>query len=243
MGKRSMGLANTSINPHWQRWLKAVLIVGLGAIATLVLGPALGSGQWPWSQPMEAPGLDQLRSLTETSLPLPGWKVRSQEPVVINGQRWGLSEYVQETADEMELLGVILRPQPWHDQQPTVEWMDLRGAQNWSVADAGILRFTAAGSSVRARYFQARTDQQTYGVMQWYAWPDGGDFAPGRWFWADQHSQWRSNHRTPWVAVCLLLPISPLGDIDSHADTLVQLGKATQSALLAAGLAPPQPLS
>ncbi|PSN17873.1 cyanoexosortase B system-associated protein [filamentous cyanobacterium CCP5] len=225
---------------------KAALVLTLSAIAALVLTPHWVAGQWPWSQSLQAPGLDRIQALTTDSLSLPGWAVSSTQAVSINNQTWNLSEYEQVNSDspgsgEINRIALLLMPQAWHDVQPTVEWIDLQGAQNWRIAHGRTLTFTAGGSQVRARYFQARTDAQTFAILQWYAWPGGGDFAPSRWFWADQLSQWQSGQRTPWVAVSLLLPIPPLADITAHRETATQLGEAIQTALLTTALTGERP--
>lgn len=217
-----------------QRGIKAVLVVALAAIAAIGLAPHWAAGQWPWSRALEAPGIERLQTLTETNLPLQNWDISGSGMVPINGQDWGLSEYNRPVGDDrnaVSRLALLLLPQSWHDQQPTVEWVDLRGAQNWQIADTAILKFEAETGTVRARYFRARTDQQTFAVLQWYAWPDGGDFAPSRWFWVDQLSQWRSGQRNPWVAVCLLLPIRSLDDVSTYQAVAVDLGQAIQNAL------------
>jgi cyanoexosortase B-associated protein len=73
--------------------------------------------------------------------------------------------------------------------------------------------------------------------MQWYAWPTGGHYAPGKWFWADQGRQWRQRERMPWVALNLLFPIEPLGDIRTHADEATAIAQAIQTSLLASTFA------
>lgn len=225
-----------------QRGMKAILVVALAAIAAIGLAPHWAAGQWPWSQALEVPGIERLQTLSETNLSLQNWEVSGSGVVPINGQDWGLSEYNRPVSDDqsddqshaVNRLALLLLPQSWHDRQPTVEWVDLRGAQNWQVADSTVLRFTTETGTVRARYFRARTDQQTFAVMQWYAWPGGGDFAPGRWFWVDQLSQWRSGQRNPWVAVCLLLPIRSLDDVSAYQEIAIDLGQAIQNALATA---------
>jgi hypothetical protein len=74
--------------------------------------------------------------------------------------------------------------------------------------------------------------RNTFAVMQWYAWPDGGHFAPGKWFWADQAQQWQQRQRLPWVAVSILLPIEPVGDIRSHTAAVTEIAQAVQQGLL-----------
>jgi cyanoexosortase B-associated protein len=124
------------------------------------------------------------------------------------------------------------------DQQPEVEWVDLRGAQSWQVSDRHTVRFTTSASelgspgSVTTRYFRGVADRNTFAVMQWYAWPQGGHFAPGKWFWADQAQQWGQQQRLPWVAVSVLFPIEPVGNIRPHTETVTAIAQAVQQGLL-----------
>ncbi len=154
---------------------------------------------------------------------------------------------------------VLLRPQTWHRDMPQVEWMDLNGTQNWNVDQQTTLTFTVtpemgtpelAPSSdggdtdavrqynsqhpihVRTRFFRGWSRQQTYAVMQWYAWPTGGSPAASQWFWADQKTQLSDRHRMPWVAVSLLVPIKPLGDRQSARGTAQALAQTIQTTLI-----------
>lgn len=216
-----------------QRWLKG-LLVGLLAIMVCVgLAPSLVSGQWPWDKPLRAPGLERLNALNESGAPLPNWTLKQHQIISVNGVDWSLSEYEPSAANDFTRLALLLRPQPWHDDQPTVEWVDLRGVQNWRVGLQVNLTLAADTAPATARYFQANTDQQTLVVLQWYAWPSGGHFSPGKWFWADQASQWRSGQRTPWVAVSVLLPIEPFGDIRAYEAAATELGGEIQRSLMA----------
>lgn len=149
---------------------------------------------------------------------------------------------------------LLLRPQTWHRDMPQVEWMDLNGVQNWTVDQRTALTFTVTpawanspnGSDtdeartdhshtpihVRTRFFRGWSRQQTYAVMQWYAWPTGGSPAASRWFWADQKTQLSDRHRNPWVAVSLLVPIKPLGDRQTAEDTAQALAQTIHMTLI-----------
>jgi len=74
--------------------------------------------------------------------------------------------------------------------------------------------------------------------LQWYAWTTAGSPSIGRWFWVDQFSQWRDRQRMPWVAVSLLIPIQPLGEIEPVRSLATTLGQAVQSTLLESALKP-----
>lgn len=155
--------------------------------------------------------------------------------------------------DQLEALqqtpiSLILRPQSNADDEPLVEWIDLNSffkhLQNWTVDEQRLAQFsvpTPAGgtSSLSARYFRGWQRFQneegyrtyTYAVMQWYAWPTGGSPDIAGWFWADQGRQWRDRQRMPWVAVTVMIPIQPLGDITPVQPMAEAIARTIQSTL------------
>ncbi len=147
---------------------------------------------------------------------------------------------------------VLLYPQTDSKTKPEVEWTDISGAQNqqaiainpecghrnncWTEDSHRTLKFTVPGQTgqpvtVEARFLRGWSRQQTVALVQWYAWATGGSPAPSQWFWADRLAQ-IANQRQPWVAVCLILPIEPLGNIESVRSVLESLAKAVQTALI-----------
>lgn len=217
------------------------IVVVLTVIVILAAAPSYLSGQWPWSNPPEAPNIEGLRALVEEPLRLPGWEPSFQRVVNISGSKWNLAEYRAadgQPIDDVSNFALLLLPQPWHSNQPEVEWVDITGVQGWRVDDLHSLRFSVrspnqgAETTVTARFFRGIDEQQTFAVAQWYAWPTGGHAAPGRWFWADQLRQWRRQERMPWVAVSLLLPIEPVGDIRAYSETATVIGQTIQSSLV-----------
>ncbi|MBE7384553.1 MAG: cyanoexosortase B system-associated protein [Leptolyngbya sp. SIO1E4] len=219
------------------QWGLIAVLAAIIAIATL---PHYVSGQWPWSAPPKVPQINQLRTLIETPLVLPGWERTFHQEVSISGNSWSLAEYHMaegDSADQTSSFALLLRPQPWHDDKPGVEWVDLVGAQGWQVNDLHHLRFSVTDSNDAAlqlttRYFRGLGEDATFAVMQWYAWPTGGHPSPGKWFWADQMRQWSQRERMPWVAVSLLLPIEPVGDIRPYSETAIAIGQAVQTSLM-----------
>lgn len=224
--------------PRSTRLVSIVLVVCLAATVAIAALPSYFGNAWPWSQPLDVPGVQQLRELFKTPLDLPGWETQAHEEVSLGGAKWSLTQYVQATGENPIAFGLLMRPQTYHTNQPQVEWVDLQGAQGWKAGQVRQLRFTATPDSgemtatVKARYFRAIAQGQTLAVMQWYARPDGGSAAPGDWFWADQWRQWRHRERMPWVAIAILLPIEPVGNIADHQDTAIALGQAVQTALM-----------
>ncbi|NEQ96529.1 MAG: cyanoexosortase B system-associated protein [Cyanothece sp. SIO2G6] len=153
-------------------------------------------------------------------------------------------------------LSLFLRPQSYVDDEPLVEWIDLNSFfnrfKNWTVDELHTVQFSASGPEqeawVSARYFrgwqriqneQGRRTTYTYAVMQWYAWPTGGSTDIAGWFWADQERQWRDRQRMPWVAVTLMIPIKPLGDIALTQPLAEAIAQTVQTTLTTQLLAPP----
>ncbi len=97
------------------------------------------------------------------------------------------------------------------------------------------LKFTIDNNSqtadVTARFFRAWNDKQTIAVVQWYARPDGGNFNPSSWFWADQIAQLK-DRRVPWIAVCLKIPIEPLGDLNKVEAEIKAISTQVQESLM-----------
>jgi cyanoexosortase B-associated protein len=103
------------------------------------------------------------------------------------------------------------------------------------------LQFSANNGSqsvrVKARLFRAWNDKQTFAVVQWYARPDGGDYSVLSWFVKDQIAQLQ-DQRIPWVAVCLKIPIEPLGEIDRVETKIKALATQVQQSLMETAFTP-----
>lgn len=227
----------TKLMPKQRSVVQWGLIAALTMVIAIATLPSYITGQWPWSAELPVPHLEEVRGLLESPLLIDGWESTYHQEVNIGGDRWSLAEYRQPGAGEdTATFGLLLRPQRAGDQQPEVEWVDLRGAQGWQVDDRQTVRFTSAtaagNTTVTTRYFRGIDERNTFAVMQWYAWPEGGHFAPGKWFWADQATQWRQQERLPWVAVSILLPIEPVGDIRPQTETATAIAQAVQQGLM-----------
>jgi len=215
-----------------------LVLAGIGAV------PGYWTGNWSWATLPQVTNLKEIRELRQTGLELPGWKTIEQKTVVIGGHQWSVQQIEQ---DNSKPIGLLLLPQSDHKSQPQVEWMDIDGLVKWqtdsytkvqfevekSLSDksAGTAKPTTPSAKVEARFFRAWTQRRTVAVLQWYAWSGGGNPAPSHWFFADQLAQLRRN-RVPWVAVCLQIPIEPLGDIEASRPLAESLGKVVQSALM-----------
>lgn len=245
--------------------LIAIFLLAIAAVSVL---PNYGTQQWSWKTLPDVPYLSQIKELQTQGLTIPGWQTLQQEKVEIGGHKWSIQEIralpVEPNSTEQSPLQhpiiLMLRPQTWHRDQPQVDWMDINGVQQWTADSQRSLQFVVNASdlpdlaaeskllgsshslaqpvSVNARFLRGWNQQQTYAVVQWYAWVNGGSAAPSRWFWSDQLSQWRDRHRMPWVAVSVLIPIKPLGDIDTAESLAKSLGQTIQSALMIHVFAP-----
>jgi cyanoexosortase B-associated protein len=171
-------------------------------------------------------------------LSVPGWQPLQHERVTFGSDDWSLQQMtIQPPQQGVSQVVLLLKPQTWHTDQPDVEWLDVKGAQRWTIDSRQSVRWETSApageppTQVRAKFFRAWNQQQTYAAMQWYAWPGGGDPSVSHWFWADQKVQWQSHQRLPWVAVCLLVPLPPLADIAPSQPAIEQLAQTVQTAL------------
>ncbi|NJN85595.1 MAG: cyanoexosortase B system-associated protein [Leptolyngbyaceae cyanobacterium SL_7_1] len=221
-------------SPHYAILMAAFLL----AIATVFVLPNYISGRWVWQQPAPLGTAPQLRQLKEQGISVTGWNTLEQNLGSIGGQEWSVQLLQPTTTEALPTPAILLlRPQTFHKDQPQVEWMDVNGVHRWTVDQRRRLLFQVAPTAgklfpVTARFFRGWTEQQTYAVLQWYAWAGGGHASPSRWFWVDQWTQWRDRQRMPWVAVSLLIPIRPLGEIRSVEPLAVSLGQQIQAALM-----------
>jgi cyanoexosortase B-associated protein len=148
-------------------------------------------------------------------------------------------------ADSNNQALLLLLPQNGPRNQPEVEWTDVSGWGKlrwgkWDVAQSRSAQFTAtkpANSAengkipVEAMFFRASTDQETFAVLQWYALPNSGYSSPFRWFLADQLAQLQKT-RAPWVAVSILIPMEPLGQVETTWPLAKSIGETVQSTLM-----------
>lgn len=225
------------------------LIAGLLALCFAIGALPRYMGDWPWASNPTVPNKSALIAVKEGGLPIPGWQTQEQATIKLGGETWSIQQLAaapetrQAIAPESPAdIFLLLRSQVWHADQPEVEWVDIQGSQNWKVDSRQKLSFSVPSPSqgkqptspvkVTGDFLRARNQDQTYAVLQWYAWPTGGSPSPAKWFWKDQISQLQRNQRTPWVAVSLWLPIKPFSDISKQQAMADSLGKTIQATLL-----------
>lgn len=216
---------------------KIVVLVFLLVLVGAVAIPGYATGNWPWTNQPILTNLKQLKSLRQNGMTLPGWKeTRLQNNVVIGGHRW----LVQEIKNHQTIAILLLLPQNDPKNQPQVEWLDIDGFHRWQTDSHRTLRFKVKlattpdkpPSTIEARFFRSWTPQQTFAVVQWYAWPNGGSPATSRWFWEDSMAR-LSNRRASWVAVSIILPIEAQSEIKIVEPLLESLSQTVQAQLMA----------
>ena len=234
-------------------------------VAILALFVAVGAlpryiGEWPWANDPTVPNKSALIAVKAQGLPILGWQTQEQTTTKLGGQTWSIQQLTAEPETRRAIapespddIFLLLRPQVWYADQPEVEWVDIQGSQQWKTDNRQKLSFSASRSAsdaasnnaqtvpVSSDFFRAWNQNQTYAVLQWYAWPTGGSPSPARWFWTDQIAQWQRNQRTPWVAVSLWLPIEPFSDISLHRAMAASLGEIVQKTLLDTVFTDPKP--
>lgn len=219
---------------------KIVVLLFLLLLVGAVAIPGYATGRWPWTNPPPVTNLKQLKTLRQEGLTLPGHSaLRVQNNVQIGGHRWLVQE-IKEIQHPERIAIVLLLPQNGPKDQPQVEWLDIDGFHRWQREADRPLRFTVKSSSipnqrptnVTAQFFRSWTPQQTFAVLQWYAWANGGSPATSRWFWEDSIAR-LSNRRASWVAVSIIVPIQSDVDIELYRPLLKSLGEIVQSRLMA----------
>lgn len=227
-----------------KRLLKIILLLFLLNLCFFGALPSYLSGRWRWVSPPEVTVLPLLRKMRETGLTFPGWETVEKYTLLIGGQNWLALELQRapfkshQQITRLDKAMVMLMPQNDHIHQPQVEWTDINGLQQWKIDSFRQIELIAAVSpkqppvTVKANFFRGWNEQQTYAVLQWYATPEGGNPSPSWWFWVDRKAQ-LSNRRVPWVAVNIIIPIEPLGEIEKVRSLAESLGKTVQLALMA----------
>jgi cyanoexosortase B-associated protein len=222
---------------------KMVVLLFLLLLVGVVAIPGYATGRWPWTNPPPVTNLKQLKTLRQEGLTLPGWEViRVQNNVQIGGHRWLVQE-IKEIQHPQRIAILLMLPQNGPKDQPQVEWLDIDGFHRWQRDADRPLRFTVELApelakipnkplpTIEAQFFRSWTPQQTFAVVQWYAWPNGGSPAPSRWFWEDSIAR-LSNRRASWVAVSIIVPIESDIDIKIAKPILESLGEIVQAKLM-----------
>ncbi|TBR60744.1 cyanoexosortase B system-associated protein [Westiellopsis prolifica IICB1] len=216
----------------------AQVVTLLLLLIILIIGAVPGylKGYWQWQEPPPVTNLKQLKRIRQIGLTLPGWQTVEQAEQPIGEQKWSLQLIKKQNADTEAVL--LLLPQNGSRKQPQVEWTEVNGWGHsrwgqWDIAQSRLVEFTVKQlqAKVKARFFRAATKEQTFAVLQWYAWRDGGDPSTLQWLLADQIAQLQKQ-RAAWVAVSILVPMEPLGKIDTVWSEVKSLGETVQDNLM-----------
>lgn len=249
--KQTLRTVSSPVIPRTVTKKSTVTLIVIAALVLFVAVSALPryASSWPWSTPLKVQNQSALQAIRDEGIALPGWLPDDQAKTKIGGDTWSVQQLSATddgafAAASPSTIFLLLRPQVWEADQPEVEWLDLKGAQQWDADSRQSLQFETSGNSqsssstgsetirVNTDFFRAWNEDQTYAVLQWYACPTGGSASPAWWFWADQKAQWRYRQRMPWVAVSLWLPIEPLSDIGPYEAIATELGQAVHQQLL-----------
>ncbi len=217
--------------PRLAALLLLLILLVIGAV------PGYITGHWQWQKLPPITTIKQLRQLRQQGLNLPGWQTIEKSQQQIGGHKWLMQVNKKQGTQTQAIL--LLLPQSDSKDQPEVEWTEIQSWQQWNVAQYRLAEFTVKQPStqvkVEARFFRASTMKQTFAVLQWYAFPNGGNPSPLRWFMADQLAQLRKQ-RAPWVGVSIMIPMEPLGQVETTWSLTKSLGETVQGALMAGSL-------
>jgi cyanoexosortase B-associated protein len=213
--------------PQLAALLLLVILLVIGAV------PGYITGHWQWEKLPPITTIKQLRQLRHQGLNLPGWQTIEKSQQQIGGHKW-LMQVTKKQGTQTQAI-LLLLPQSDSKNQPEVEWTEIQSWQQWNVAQYRPAEFTVKLAStqvkVEAQFFRASTMKQTFAVLQWYAFPNGGNPSPLRWFMADQLAQLRKQ-RAPWVGVSIMIPMEPLGQVETTWSLTKSIGEIVQGALM-----------
>ena len=218
--------------PHVFAVLLLILILLISGV------PGYLSGDWQWKEPPSVANLKEVKQIRQTGLKLSGWETLETVERQIGGHKWLWQKIKQKNSDKISYL--LLLPQNGPRNQPQTEWTEIKGFWQWKVAQFETPEFTihSTGSSsntnnkIKANFFRAvLKNRQTYAILQWYAMPNGGSPSTFKWFVADQMAQLRKE-RVPWVAVNIMIPIEPLGEVKENWSIAQSLVEKVQASLV-----------
>jgi cyanoexosortase B-associated protein len=223
--------------------IKIWIVIFILAIAAVHAIPNYVTGQWLWVNPPQLEATSELQTLQKQGLTLAGWQSTDHRIDEIGGHKWSIQTFSPDMPNPpTDLRGpviLMMRPQTFYKDQPQIDWTDVNGIEHWTADHHQTLHISVpradaepGQTKIRAQFFRGWNQKQTYAVLQWYSWSTGGSPSPGNWFWSDQLTQLRFRQRMPWIAVSILLPIKPLGDIESVRPLAESLGQTVQATLM-----------
>ena len=227
---------NLSINQSRlpKRWsiVRIALILLLSTLIIVRAAPGyFQGGNWSWVNVPRTANTKQLRGILATGLILTDWQIIDKQKVNIGGHEW-LGQIIKQ--EDSKPIMLLLKPQTYYRDKPGVEWMDINGLERWKTDSHSQINFTVDRDKnslpTTARFFRAWNKKQTFAVVQWYAFPNGGNYAPANWFWQDLLAQLKGT-RVSWVAVSIRIPIEPLGELKDAQPFAKSLAEQVQTHL------------
>lgn len=199
-------------------------------LLVLILGgilPNLISGQWSWVDQPRIGNIQKMRVIQKSGIKLSDLKTINQQRREIGEGEWSVQ--VVESPDGKRIT-VLLKPQVYYKNQPGVEWSDINAIGHWNQGEITELRIpTQSGGKATARFYRA-WKQNTFAVVQWYAWLGGGHYDPSVWYWLDQWAQLK-RQRLPWIAVSLFIPLEPTKKLPTLTPFALSVAGEVQSYL------------
>jgi len=250
---------------------RAIVLLVLLVIVAIGAMPSYLTGNWSWIDPPRFANFSAIKSLQTEGLDIPGWETLEQETLLLGGHKWSYQKIKGDLDKPIVLLlrppnGPIDQPQvEWVDIN---SWMSRLGdfQLNLKTDSHQRLNFSVSQSKeaqVNAHFFRAYPTQfippqvlqtvepevqrmiayrqQTFAVVQWYAWATGGHPTTRQWFWVDQVAQLK-RQRVPWIAVSIQIPMEPLGDLAEIQAIAESLSQTVQATLMTETLAGENPI-
>jgi cyanoexosortase B-associated protein len=222
---------NSTKSNQKKQWINRLILL-IFFVCLIVIGTLAGyfQGEEPkWSHLvyLDNNHIKKLFAVKETGLSVPGWEIKEKTKVTISDKDWLVQEMVK---NEQQVI-LFLLPQTYYKDHPGVEWTDLNNLRGWKSDSYQKMKFkTDNGNTVEGLFLRSWNPQQTFAVLEWYAWKSGGSFAPKKWFWNDLMAQLKQD-RAVWAAVCVRIPIKPLGNISSVSQQMENIAKEIHKTL------------
>ncbi|MBF2058122.1 MAG: cyanoexosortase B system-associated protein [Cyanobacterium sp. T60_A2020_053] len=100
-----------------------LLLILLGLLIIFGILPGyLQGGKWQWLELGTPSNTPQLNRLRQEGITLTGWEKGEGRPLNLGGKTWLWQTFTQGNTT----IDVILRPQPYYTDKPSVEWTDLQ---------------------------------------------------------------------------------------------------------------------
>ncbi len=199
-------------------------------LLVLILGgilPNLISGHWSWVDQPRIGNIQKMKIIQKSGIKLSDLKTINQSQAQIGEGEWSIQ--VVESPDGKRIT-VLLKPQVYYKNQPGLEWSDISAISRWNQGETTELSIpTQSGGKSTARFYRA-WKQNTFAVVQWYAWLGGGHYNPSVWYWLDQWAQLK-RQRVPWIAVSLHIPLEPSKKLQTLSPFALNLAGEVQSYL------------